>query len=179
MKSEPPPIPPVIQTGQSIRYELARSDIFFSSLTIFLRNRLLQLFILGLLVFNGWLQLSPAFNERTVGENIAQALAFIVVFCGVLLLVQTGWAAIAAFLQKHPGVVGEHILEITDVGLIECTAANETLHKWQGINRILLGSYNLYIYTGSENFHMVPKRCFSREEIAAFEKEIRSRAHLK
>jgi len=73
-------------------------------------------------------------------------------------------------------VVGRHVLEITEEGLIERTDYNETLHRWPSIGRILSLCGYLYIYVSDTNAHQVPKGCFSPQEIETFEADLRTRA---
>jgi hypothetical protein len=81
-----------------------------------------------------------------------------------------------AFLFKQRGVVGKHVLQITEQGLVESTDFNESLHKWPSVCRILSLWGYLYIYVSDMNTHQVPKRYFSPQEIADFEGELRARA---
>ncbi|MFN7139398.1 MAG: YcxB family protein [Limisphaerales bacterium] len=178
MHPQPPPIPPVLRPGISIQYSLTRGDIFRAGTTVIFRNRIVQIFVIGVTLLNGWWTLAPEFNERTILENISHAIAFLIIFLGIIAVVQCVFSAASAMLQNNRGVLGQHILEITNDGLIERTDANETLHKWAAIQRIISTSRNLYIYTGSENFHLVPKRSFSTDEIAHFERELRARANV-
>jgi hypothetical protein len=142
-------------------------------MTVIFRNRILQVFVLVMLVVNGWLILAPSFGKHPIGQVAFEAVLYVVGFVGFLVVVQALMGAAQAFLLPLRGVIGEHILEITDRGLIERTDCNETLHRWP-LNRILsLGPY-LYIYVSDTNSHQVPKRCFSPQEISAFEVALRS-----
>jgi hypothetical protein len=57
-------------------------------MTILFRSRILLVFVLGALVLNRWLVLAPKFNTRSVFENFAEALVYLVGFFGCLLLAQ-------------------------------------------------------------------------------------------
>ena len=126
------------------------------------------------LALNEFLIVAPGFGARPLSETMLHAMGYLVGFIGFLAVTQCILALANAFLLKHRGVLGEHVLEITEQGLVERTAFNEALHRWP-IGRILsLGGY-LYIYVSDNNSHQVPKRCFSPEEIGGFEAELRTR----
>ena len=133
----PPELPPVISPRRVITYEITRWDLFTNFLTIFLRNRVIQVLLLAALIFNGWLTLGPSLTTRPFSSTVFEAAAFILVFVGVLVSFQTIIGLATAFLLKQRGVVGQHTLEIAEHGLIERTEFNETLHKWPSIGRII------------------------------------------
>src|SRR5438046_1642104 len=172
--NEPPQIPPMTNSRPAIRYQLTRRDLFANWMTVIFRNRILQVFVLAALALNEFLILAPDFGARAFSQSIFYAVAYLIGFLGFLAVTQCVLALANAFLLKHRGVLGEHVLEITDQGLVERTAFNEALHRWP-IGRILsLGGY-LYVYVSDNNSHQVPKRCFSPEEIGGFEAELRTR----
>jgi hypothetical protein len=118
----------------------------------------------------------PDWSTRPLLVTLAGAVAYLLGFLAVLFVCQ-GIVGIAnAFLLKQRGVVGQHVLEITGPGLVERTEFNETLHKWASIGRIFSLFGYLYIYVSDNNYHQLPKRCFTGQEIAAFEAELRAHA---
>ena len=171
----PPPIHPIIDPRRTITYEITRRDIFVNWMTVIFRNRILQIFVLVVLVFNGWLILAPGLGRHSLVRLVIEAVSCLIGFVGILAFFQCILGLANAYIPKHRGVVGRHIIEITEQGLIERTDCNETLHRWPSICRILsLGGY-LYIYVSDTNSHQVPKRCFTRQEIESFEADLRSR----
>src|SRR5687767_12927992 len=119
MNTEPPPIPPSQRKGLSIQYTLTRGDIFGTWMTILLRNRIIQVLLLVTVVFNGWITLSPKLHERTLVETLGHGLSFLLTFVITIVIMQCILGAASAFLLKHRGVLGQHVLEITEEGLIE------------------------------------------------------------
>lgn len=172
----PPEIPPVINPQRSIRYQITRWDLFTNWLTIFLRNRIIQVFVVAIMILNAGLILGPGLSARPFSRTVFYGVVYIIGFVGVLLVFQGIVGFATAFLLKQRGIVGQHVLEITEQGLVERTEFNETLHKWTSICRILsIGGY-LYIYVSDNNCHQVPKRHFSIQEISAFEADLRAHA---
>lgn len=133
----PPELPPVISPGLTITYEVTRWDLFANWMTILLRNRLLQVFVLVALIFNGWLTLAPGLLTRPLSHTMFGGVFFLIEFFGILAVCQCALGLAASFLLKQRGVVGRHVLQITERGLVERTDFNETLHKWPSICRIL------------------------------------------
>lgn len=169
-------IPPVINSGRSIKYELTRWDIFVGWMTILLRNRQLQIFMFVAIIVNEWLIVVPDFKTRSLLHNLFAAASCLVFFLGAIILVHAIMGLANAFLLKQRGLVGQHILEITNEGLVERTEFNETLHRWPSICRIVSLCGYLCVYVSDNNLHFIPKRRFSPEEIASFEADLRARA---
>jgi hypothetical protein len=172
----PPDIPPVIGIQKAIVYELTRWDVFANWMTVILRNRILQVFVLATLLFNGWLILAPRFGTHSIAHFSFDTLVYLTGFLGCILFFQAVLGLANAFIPKHRGVVGQHVLEITEQGLVERTDCNETLHRWPSICRILSLWGYVYIYVSDSNSHQVPKRCFPRSEINRFVADLRQRA---
>jgi len=178
--STSPPLPPVINPRLTISYEVTRWDMFVNSMTIFLRNRILQVSVLLGLILNGCVWLGPRLLTGSYLQLVSAGLIFLIGYFGFLAVCMSAFGLATAFLLKQRGVVGKHSLEITDQGLVERTDYNETMHKWPSVCRIMSICGYLFIYVGDMNSHQVPKRCFSPEEIANFEAELRARApHVK
>jgi hypothetical protein len=81
-------IPPPLPRHQSIRYQLSRGDVFANWMTVIFRNRILQVFVLVMLVVNGWLILAPSFGKHAIGQVAFEAVLYVVGFVGFLVVVQ-------------------------------------------------------------------------------------------
>jgi hypothetical protein len=128
------------------------------------------------LVINGLIILGPGFTTRSFSLTVVGAVIYVIGFMGFMAVMLLLFGLAMAFLLKQRGVVGQHVLEITEQGLIERTEFNENLHKWASICRIVSIFGHLYIYVGDMNSYQVPKRCFSPLEIAEFEADLRAHA---
>ena len=174
----PPQIPPAISPHRTISYELTRWDVFVHWMTVILRNRILQVFVPAALIVDGWLVLAPNFGSQSGSAFLLDTLIYIISFLGSIVFIQVVLGLANAFMLKHRGVVGRHILEITEEGLVERTDCNEALHRWPSICRIVSLFGYLYIYVSDDNSHLVPKRRFPPQEIEGFETDLRNRANL-
>jgi hypothetical protein len=174
--NNPPEIPPVIGHRLEIAYELTRWDLFANYMTVIFRNRILQVFVIVALIFNGWVTLAPGLLTRPISYTVLAGIIFLIVFGGLLALCMGALGLATSFLLKQRGLVGKHVLRISDQGLVESTEFNESLHKWPSVCRILSLWGYLYIYVSDMNTHQVPKRCFSPKEIADFEAALRAYA---
>ena len=165
---------------RTISYNITKWDVLTSWMTIFFRSRLLLLLTLGLYTSCA---LSPLLSD--FGRQSAFATAFEVasLFTGLVLFSALVHLVIAlghVLFQKDLGILGQHVLEIRDEGLVERTEFNESLHRWPSIYRILSHPGYLYIYVNATSAHMVPKRSFSPEELNSFETSLRMHArHLR
>ncbi len=174
--NNPPELPPVIGPRVGITYELTRWDLFANSMTVILRNRILQVFVIVAFIFNGWVTLAPGLLTRPIFYTALAGIIFLIEFGGFLALCMCVFGLASSFLLRQRGLVGKHVLRITDQGLVESTDFNESLHKWPSVCRILSLWGYLYIYVSDMNTHQVPKRCFSPQEIADFEAALRAHA---
>ena len=168
----PPPIPKPV----SIIYNLSKFDVFSNYFTILLRNRIIMMFVAAMLVFNLFL----VFKDPWVADKpwpfvILYALIRSVIFLLILLFVQAVLGALTVFSQRDRGLIGQHVLEITDEGLVESTDVNRGLHKWAGIHKIKSGGAYLYIYTGATRFFQVPRQGIQSGHLETFEAELRRR----
>ena len=172
----PPEVPPLIVPHRMITYQLTRWDLFANWFTIFLRSRILQVFLIAIMILNAGLILGPGLRTRPVSHTVFEGVIYLIGLVGVLIVFQGMLGFANAFLLKQRGLVGQHVLEITEQGLVERTEFNETLHKWSSICRILSIWGYLFIYVSDNNSHQVPKRGFSSQEISEFEKDLRAHA---
>ena len=172
----PPEIPPVIGPQLAITYELTRWDLFVNSATVIFRNRILQVFVIAAFMFNGCITLAPGLLTRPMLHTVLKGIIFLVGFWGILAFCICILGFATSFLLKQRGVVGKHVLRITEQGLVESTDFNESLAKWPSVCRILSLWGYLFIYVSDMNLHQVPKRCFRPEEIAEFEAALRAHA---
>lgn len=169
-------IPTTHGWGRSITYDLTRRNLFMGFMTVILRSRILQVFILAVVVCCEILLIVSGLGSRSLSNTIILATLYFVVACVAILLSQAAMSAALAFLPKERGVLGRHTLEITEQGLLERSEFNESLHKWPAICRILSLCGYLYIYVSYGVYYQVPKRSLSSQELAAFEVALRAHA---
>ena len=145
-----------------LKFDLTRADLFWVGMYAQLRNRLLQGIIAFFLVINVYgLVQGDALADRGIAFK-----AFFIGFAGALflsamVLLLAMVRLISVFTGKLSGVLGEHILEITETGLIERTAFNETVHKWPAFHRVFMDRRFLWIYVTDTMVHAVPLRAFA------------------
>ncbi len=171
MTNEPPPIP----TNRSITYTISRNDLVVSFVTVFFRSRIVQVFLLAIGSFTAWTMLPDETKTKPI-QAVFFFGVFLVLNLVVILALQTIVAFVNAYLLQHRGLLGEHTLEITEKGLVERTAYNESLHKFLAVRRFVSTSRYLYVYVSDNNYHMIPRRCFSPGVLERFETELRARA---
>ncbi len=146
-------------------------------MAVLFRNRITRVLFPFFVILNGGIILGPGLGTRPLWLTIVEVLVFAVGFTALMLASLFCLGLAIAFLLKQRGVVGEHVLEITEQGLIERTEFNETLHKWGAICRITSMWGYLSVYVSDMNSHQIPKRCFPRQELAEFEADLRARAY--
>jgi len=161
-------------TLAAIRYTLRRSDLLRWQLYGLPRQRLIMGFLFIASTYIGCLSLrEPDMAARSVAFKITFVVLFDALLLGVVVLLQLALVGISFLVGKHRGLVGEHILEVRNDGLLERTAFNESLHRWAGFHRIKATRTYLYIFVTDAMLCIVPMRCFaSPEEARNFQDEI-------
>ena len=98
------------------------------------------------------------------------ALLSVIVYLTFLLI------RVRGALKEGDGVLGEHDYQLTDDGLLEKTAVNETIAKWSGIKEVDRTSKFAFIELKSGAVHIIPLRFFSSQSHeASFLSEIQRR----
>lgn len=62
------------------------------------------------------------------------------------------------------GILGRHVMEISEAGISDRTAEHHTFMTWSDITDIVQDIHNIYIFRGMSFAHIVPIRSFSGEE---------------
>lgn len=156
------------------RYKITRGDLLRVQMHMLIRNRVLIAFLFvgsTILAFLDFRQ--PALATLSLaGKTLFVILfdAIFIAFVGTITLIPL-WLMI--LVRKHRGVLGEHILEVTDDGLLERTDVNETVHRWLGFHKMLGTRRYLFVYVTDTVVHVVPMRSFASEDVArSFQREI-------
>jgi hypothetical protein len=76
--------------------------------------------------------------------------------------------------RPERGQLGKHKVVLTDIGLVESTAVNESSRTWAGIDRIEQDSNYIFIYVAPLQAIIIPRRAFkdatAAEEFLEFSK---------
>jgi len=164
-----------------IRYSLTQMDVFAFNLRALLRNRLIQIIMIGLvayLVYSGLYTRVPGNQPQpttavriTVTIIMAASALFFLTAVQLLLLFLMIWT------KRFKGLIGQHELTLTDAGMISKSANSETTRKWNSLFRIRSTRNYLFLYINETSAIIVPKRYFaSPGEASGFEQTIRERA---
>lgn len=62
--------------------------------------------------------------------------------------------------KPERGQIGKHKVVLSDAGLVESTAVNESSTTWQGLDRIEQNTDYLFVYVGPIQAIIIPKRAF-------------------
>ena len=171
------------EPARKIPYSLNRADLICAHISRLVRNRIFIGFMLVLALAPLWqvVQLlgDKAFQRFSLPVRILAGCFLMGVYFAFLLSVQAVFLLVSNLASKRRGILGEHELEITEQGLVERTDVNETLHKWVGFDKTVVGRRLMFICVTESMWHAVPKRCFqSPEELEQFRSEINARGKL-
>jgi hypothetical protein len=74
------------------------------------------------------------------------------------------------------GALGRHRVALSDYGVTETSAVNETRTAWAGVDRVEQSPEHIFIYITPASAHVIPKRAFPTPDAAeAFYQLARSR----
>ena len=156
------------------KYALKRWDLLRTQAHGLSRNRVLIAFLIILSTFTAFLDLR---EPEMVARSLAFKVVFVVLFVAVLVTIISVFTLLVVWLmilfRRNRGVLGEHTLEVTPSGLVECTEFNETIHRWQGVHKVVRTRQYLYLWVTDSMMHTVPIRSFASEDAARlFQHEI-------
>jgi hypothetical protein len=63
--------------------------------------------------------------------------------------------------REGKGQLGKHRLALSEEGISESTAVNQSRTSWAGVHRVEQNAAYIFIYTSAAAAHMIPKRAFS------------------
>lgn len=157
-----------------IRYLVTRGDLVRAQIGALVRQPVL---LVAVLVMTGLFAASvvagPALQETTWQLRLVAG----VISAGLFLVLSAVLACVLSVLlvvtRKHQGVVGEHTLELTESGLLETTAFNQSLHRWEGLHKIRRTPAALIIHVTETMFHYVARpRPLLEGNLESFEQEV-------
>ena len=121
---------------------------------------------------------TPPGAQFSLGDFIAYSFIAMAQMALIFATLQIMFQVIMLFTGRHRGVIGEHVIEIRDDGLMEKTSFNESLHRWNGLHKIVASRAAISVYVTEFQAHYIPLRAFpSKEEAARFEAELRKRVN--
>lgn len=136
-------------------------------------------------LFTGLLAIVIALAFTLDNDYASRSLAFKFILFNVLAaaifigtnLVDPILILIDILLRPLPAVICEHVIHLTDRGLIETTEYNETLHKWNDVTKCTVTKHYVYIHLLNSGIHIIPRKFFpSDEALIRFREELEKRA---
>ncbi len=163
-----------------VRYTLTRKDLFAFQFHALMRNRILQgmtAFFVLFFMYQGFhtpppkgqpeLSLTVKMVVASVLGLIALLSMFVFMFLVLFLMIRS---------NKFKGLLGEHVLTLTDAGMFTRSPQSEGLRKWTGLLKVASTNKYLFLYVNETTGQIVPKRYFaSPAEAQSFEQMIRER----
>jgi hypothetical protein len=155
-----------------VEYELTPDDLyafqwraaFNSPLSRRVARRVYLGWFLALLLFS----IIPAIGPD--GFTISRVnFTFLLIAFPIVALAQyflerrlMGRAILRLLKQEKPGrgQLGRHRVVLTEDGVVESTAVNESRTSWAGVDRIEQNPQYIFIYTSPAAAHVIPKRAF-------------------
>ena len=167
MDAPPNQLPPPLPRTVSVRYRLTKGDLFRWQVYQIIRN----LVLLGCFILcSTFLVVSDLSQPDMAGRSLWFKCFFVVFFAplfgGIVFLLSLVPLGLMVAFRSHRGLVGEHLLEVTETGLIERTDVNESLHRWTGFHKLISTRRYFYIFVTDAIVHVVPKRAFDSENEA-------------
>lgn len=71
---------------------------------------------------------------------------------------------VMSLVEGSEGLLGEHVFEIGENGLVERTSVNESHFSWDGIAAIKRDKHNIYVFISQIQGHIIPRSSFSSSE---------------
>jgi len=121
------------------------------------RNFILNMIALPVFVFIGFSFLTTPFQ---MSFSIVFILSIVGGIVGDLLLIYRMKSQIMKLPEDKPGLLGKHIIEISEEGIRESTSVNTGLQTWNGVLSVEQDKEYIYVFLDSMIAHIIPKRSF-------------------
>lgn len=106
------------------------------------------------------------------------ALLVLLVFCFMTLIgLVVGAIEVVMAKKSARGVLGHHVLRLTEEGLVEETEFNRTIHPWHSVDRIVRFA-GLTLVRAGAGWHVIPKRALRSQDGEAFMRALREHVPL-
>ncbi|MFC7679209.1 YcxB family protein [Paenibacillus sp. GCM10028914] len=66
-------------------------------------------------------------------------------------------------VKMNDGVVGEHLIEVSEQGLYDATTRAKSHSAWDGIHDLRQDKHSMYIFVNSLQATIIPKRSFANQ----------------
>jgi|GEM_PF-2595149 len=148
-----------------ITYTISREDYWQFRKYYLLRRRSMQataviaFLLLGLyVVLVEWLLNTSAMLVELSAPLIAAVL--------MVLLVSRFKHVVMSIPSDNGDTLGEHYLSIAVEGVVDRTKSSDRLTRWSGILNIVANKHYIFLFSDTDQAHIVPKRAFRRKEDA-------------
>jgi hypothetical protein len=143
----------------TIRFTNTRRDLIAAQWHLFRRNRALRIFLLPVAAFILYSSFTySGVQDKTTGYKITYALLYLVFTLGIAAVGGMTVAALNVLLFKGKGILGEHVLTISDEGLEESTAYNRSVNRWSAMPPVWATSGYYFIFITENMAHVVPRK---------------------
>lgn len=157
-------------------FDLTRWDAIVGNMfTVTVFSRFIPSFIILVSAYATYVNIEWMVFLDTKTMAILAALSMVIHITYFLLLMFLISVFLIIFNPKLKyGVLGEHVLEVTDAGLLESTAFNETFFKWEAVTKVKRYFRRHFIFISGANYLIVHDRSFpTKQEAIAFAELIR------
>ncbi len=160
-----------------LKIDLNRKDVIIINWLATILTPINPILFLAFAIFFAYSGIDLSMLELT-GFNFLVFIINILIYFVSMLLFVFGWSAIFCLLNPklRKGVIGEHIFQITDSGLIESTDYNRTEYSWSSLDKVKSALGLILIRVAGNQWHGIPTRFFpSNNERDSFLDELNKR----
>jgi hypothetical protein len=165
--------------SMKLRYHLTRLDVIKASIRSIFFNRPLLVYLSLVIIVVIGLSIRTDFAQgKDVGFLVFSVVFQLMLFFVIIVFGITAMTSLALLFGKGRGVLGEHEMEVSEVGLTERTQFNDSLHKWNGVTAVreTPGFYYIRVCESGGSLHVIPKKDRVLEgDLNAFISEIRNK----
>jgi hypothetical protein len=151
----------VVQVTDVVHVNLSRTDLARMSISVSMRH---SSTIIGWIVIAALVAVTLVVTEGLPRSERAWGAFGLAVLGGSTAAMIVGVVISLVFIvtssSEKNGVLGRHTYAVTADGLLEKTAANETLIKWGGARELRRNNDAIYIGVAPALFHVIPRRAF-------------------
>jgi hypothetical protein len=149
------------ETVMTVRYRMSFADLLWLQSYTYRRSPVVLAVNLLFALFVIYRVYTSVPQPKSPLIHWAATLVVSAVFLVVWLVVMSLCVAVAMVSRANRTLLTEHVVTLTDTGLIEETNLHRTEQKWAGITRLARTRRHIFAYVSQYAAHVIPRRAFS------------------
>lgn len=150
-----------------VRYTNTFRDLIGFNLYHLPRTGVMQIVFIAAIVLHAW-SFGPSVRklDDSLPMKVSVFLTSLLLVLGALVVIQFLLVLLTYLPSKNKGLLTEHVVRISDDGIVEETAFGTTTSTWSAVPKVGQTRRRIFLYTQQHAAHIIPKRAFPTPDAA-------------